>query len=411
MRTTEPAPTAAEPATGTRAGRRRRGTSTTRGVLAGTAALVVVAAALGVAMLHRDSRPPQLRLTSLGPGGVAGGASAGSGPAPQLGAPAEGAGSGGSRYLLRGTLPTGPDHAAVRRFSTPADADARALAVSLADAAGISGTPRRVDGRWEVSSGSRVVRVAIAPGTPWTYARDDATACLPLPGAAPDSVVSCGAASGSAPGTTPAPVPGDQALAAAGPLLRAVGLEPRAAHLVSPGATSLVMADPVVDGLATVGLGTSVVVDRDGVVTAQGWAPRVVRGDTYPLVTARDAFEVLQRQPQPMIACRAPADERPGERPSAPPPGCGSPLVVVGAELGLGLQWSGENPLLVPTWLFALDGSDLPVPVLAVQPEYVGTGQTPSGSATPELGGPVPLPDPTGGLPSPGLRPGTPRSP
>jgi hypothetical protein len=83
-------------------------------------------------------------------------------------------------------------------------------------------------------------------------------------------------------------------------------------------------------------------------------------------------------------------------------------LTVVGAELGLSVQHDARTgeALLVPSWLFALDGVSDTLPQVAVDPEYL---QPPSGGdqptqvpATPGSGEPgspgVEVP-PTPGLP------------
>jgi hypothetical protein len=129
----------------------------------------------------------------------------------------------------------------------------------------------------------------------------------------------------------------------------------------------------------------------------------------YPLVTAQQAFDAFTALPVPMpavdcpvpsasasasdaIGCvasvGAPALGAPSIACPTTPDGKGTcptetlpPTVVTGATLGLMLTWDTE-PLLVPAWLFTIDGASDTLPMIAVQPSYLGDPSAGSGSAS-----------------------------
>ena len=85
------------------------------------------------------------------------------------------------------------------------------------------------------------------------------------------------------------------------------------------------------------------------------------------------------------------------------------PSRVTGAQLGLILSYDASHTgsaVLVPAWLFAVAGTNDPVPVIAVAPTYLAAPTTgpstassspgaPSGPSTGSTGGaPAPLPGP-----------------
>ena len=136
-------------------------------------------------------RPAPLGLTSVG------GAGAESGQA--VLADAAG-GRQGAAALDGGSLPDGPDSAAVHRLT----GERRRRRGGRAGRGLCLARRRTRNGpRWELVDGTRALRVATGAGAPWTYARDAATACLPMPGAGPDEPVSCAAVAGR-----PAPADG-----------------------------------------------------------------------------------------------------------------------------------------------------------------------------------------------------------
>jgi hypothetical protein len=73
-----------------------------------------------------------------------------------------------------------------------------------------------------------------------------------------------------------------------------------------------------------------------------------------------------------MIACMAPPVKQ-------DPMLCGGPLVVTGARFGLSLQYDGTSPLLVPSWLFDVKGSDRAIAQVAVDPAYLAAPSNPCG--------------------------------
>jgi hypothetical protein len=76
----------------------------------------------------------------------------------------------------------------------------------------------------------------------------------------------------------------------------------------------------------------------------------------------------------PLMACPEPLP------PDADPVPCGGPITVTGARLGLSLQQSADGLLLVPAWLFDVQGSPQPLAELAVDPSLLRT-------AAPDVGG------------------------
>ena len=119
---------------------------------------------------------------------------------------------------------------------------------------------------------------------------------------------------------------------------------------------------PADTGAASSRVGTAVDPDTE---PGTGWVRRGEAGPAYPLVTARSAYEALVRTPLPMplMACPEPLP------PDADPVPCGGPVTVTGARLGLSLQQSADGLVLVPAWLFDVEGSPQPLVQLAVEPE------------------------------------------
>ena len=122
---------------------------------------------------------------------------------------------------------------------------------------------------------------------------------------------------------------------------------------------------------------------------AAGWVRRGAAGPAYPLVTARSAYEALVRTPLPMplMACPEPLP------PDADPVPCGGPVTVTGARLGLSLQQSADGLLLVPAWLFDVEGSPKPLVQLAVDPSLLQPLAPDQGGGS---GGPAARPVPPG---------------
>lgn len=183
-----------------------------------------------------------------------------------------------------------------------------------------------------------------------------------------------------APGPAPKTPTEADVRAAAAAVLDAVGLQGEPAQVnVYPGGGSLAV-EPAVGGLRSVGRTTRVEVDQNGRLTgANGWLGEPVKADTYPLITAREAFDALPVMPRMMMSC-----------PVSPQGGCQEPppAEIIGAHLGLTVAQLAEGgQVLLPAWLFDVKGSDEPVPAVAVEPRYLSSGSDPG---NPDPGNPPP---------------------
>ncbi|MGB8651666.1 MAG: hypothetical protein WCD35_13515 [Mycobacteriales bacterium] len=295
---------------------------------------------------------------------------------------ASGVSSGGGTYTLTGSLPAGrPADAAVWELARgPADS---ALVTRLASALH-AGAPVRSGTGWRAGS----LVVSGEAGQSWWY-----SAC------GPDTTVSSGDAVGgcAVPGTgaagsgsagtaapvpaEPSPVPAASVREHVAPVLTALGLAVGDATVSSGPWGGAAALDRTIGGLDTVGLTTHVDVDRQGLVTfASGWLGEATKGDSYPLVSAQQAFEALPALPRALLCPIGPDGK-----------GCGAPtpIEVTGAHLGLSLQPLADGgQVLVPSWLFDVKGGSEPVVGVAVEPRFL-TPTEPSG--TPSA---VPVPPP-----------------
>lgn len=327
--------------------------------------------------------------TSTSPG--AGGSGTGE-PLRLVGWTPAGDGPADPRYTLAdGTdLPDGPGSAAVHRVD-PRD-DAGELRSALAGLAGsLAVLP---DGQW--STGPPTVCAARPPET---AVSSDGTTAVDLPCSRSD-------VQDSRPSEV-APLPGRDAV------LEALGLSGEQAHVISrvqqPDGSELYVLDPIVSGLPTSGLRTTLVGAPDGssVSSGAGWLVRTPELAEYPVVTAAEAYQLLRRTPLPMplMACPEPLPE------GADPVPCGGPISITGASLGLSLQQSPTGYLLVPAWFFTVVGSDDPLVQTAVDPRFLQPAPTGGGtpgspgsgggavppatpSTTPSTGPGEPVPDP-----------------
>jgi len=140
-------------------------------------------------------------------------------------------------------------------------------------------------------------------------------------------------------------------------------------------------------------------VDENGKVTgANGWLSTPKQADTYPLVSAREAFDALPSVPR-MMMC-----------PVSPEGGCKepAPAEITGAHLGLSLQpLAAGGQILVPAWLFDVKGSTDPVAGVAVEPRFLASDE-PTGRPTV---GPSPGPSDNPGSPTQVEPPAPARSP
>lgn len=341
------------------------------------------------------STPPPLALDEAG-GPVT--------PSPRPSAPTEGIAPGepdphGGRLVYRasGTLPDGPDKAAVRRATGTVAASEVAR---LAEALGVRGTPRAEGASWKVGSdgdgSGPVLRVAKqAPGT-WTFARHGSGGT--------DNCVKGSVCSGKpvAPGGSGSPVSEKAAKAAAVPVLKAVGQDDAALDARQlMGSVRVVNADPVVGGLPTYGWATGIQVGPQGeVVGGSGQLKGLEKGAEYPVIGAAEALEQLNAAQPPSGVrtgdCATPAPLENGGKPSrascgkrtgAEPPT--TTVTVDKAAFGLAARYVDGKQLLVPSWIFTVrpgaGGTGDTVTQVAVDPAYL-TEHAPS-EKTPDSGG------------------------
>lgn len=241
-----------------------------------------------------------------------------------------------------------------------------------------------------INTGGTIAGTTVGSGGPVTSPTAAPKPCVsgdPQPG-----VVGCPVPSPPPVGAVRAnpPISDARALEAAKPVLAALGLGDAAPRVMSSGSWSDVTVDPTVAGLPTQGITTRISVDATGVVGAIGWLGEPSEGPIYPLVSAAQALDRLRTLPVPEIAI---ACIQGSECPSGV-------LVrpVTGATLGLALRWDGSGAVgtevLVPAWLFSLEGSTEPLAWVAVQDAYLGD----------------PTPDPGVIAPGSGSSPGNPGS-
>jgi hypothetical protein len=393
------------------------------------AALVLAGCASRNGTAARSATPPTLHLANSDIGAAATGAEApmvSRAEKPALGGP-----SIFGEFVLVGALPDEPTHAPVWRWA-PAAAT-RDEVVKLGHTVGIVGTPQRHTHGWLLTSTAGELRVTDTAGHEWAYARADLLSCSPhmidIDNPPPN-----GSGSGCAIATSSdqqvANGPDDAASrAAAAPVFSGLGLQ--GAEQVEVGApTSYVSISPLVGGLLTQGLETSVEVDTKGIRSAHGRLSMPAVGTDYPLRTAKQAFDDLRNRPQPMMAMPycgpvgpnqpAPPVALPPARESAstssggaagqgiaspkipsgsgipsasvggaPVPACPTPKPqrVTGASIGLQLTYEGSgigSALLVPAWFFTVEGWTSPTAVIAVDPAFLDSGNpTQTASSTP----------------------------
>jgi hypothetical protein len=160
---------------------------------------------------------------------------------------------------------------------------------------------------------------------------------------------------------------------AAAPVLAALGLSKAEIRVESYGSQGAVTADPVVDGLPTSGYQTRIEITADGsVLGASGYLAEPASGPSYPLISAKAAFEALAALPQPL----SPECE-----------GCPTPVPakVTGARLGLQLTALQEGAAaLLPAWLFAVEDWPMPLAQNAVVERYLERPGAPSAPPTGE---------------------------
>ncbi len=315
--------------------------------------------------------PQKLHLsTSAAP---AAGASGNPSALPRMALPVPPGVPGWAQVELTGRLPaTGPARGAVRSVSggQAAPATVRALAIALH----ISGSPRRVSGGWR-ATGPGTLQVADGPGLRWTYLGEPIVPqCYGPPirtsgltshdgmGAAaagqPDTVTAaCPMKPGQLEPAEPVPTPSGwrmptpmgapspaAAESVAKAVLQAAGVASVPLRITTIGSYEFVSADPTVDGLATSGLSTTVGVGPGNrIAQANGWLSRTVTGNSYPLISARQAFNRLKSASHP--------------RAGAHPPEVMCPL--------------NPDEFCGTAWLFSVAASSLRLPEVAINPRYL----------------------------------------
>ncbi|MEU7468271.1 hypothetical protein AB0A94_06875 [Streptomyces sp. NPDC044984] len=296
----------------------------------------------------------------------------------------------GAVYRADGPLPDGPGSAPVYRVRGQIT---QGQVVTLAKALGLDGKPVAEGGDWRIGgqdgSGPTLRVDRDAPGA-WTFSRH-------APG-----TDNCKGNVCKAPPVGGPTVSEEVAKKAAAPVFKAVGQDDAKYDASgSAGAFRVVNADPEVGGLPTHGWTTSVTVDAAGEVAGgSGRLAEPVKGDTYPVVSARKALDLMNAAPRSDgragiggCASPVPLDE---EREAAP---CGTPgtlpdqdtITVEKAVFGLAAHSVDGRPALVPSWLFEVVPADargtLTVTHPAVDPRYIAS-ETRSGEASPAPSGP-----------------------
>ncbi len=315
------------------------------GAVAATLAVVAVASLLSTD--RPPAAPPVLRIAGAESEDLAATAASGSGA-----------------YRLVGDLPTGPSEAAVQDLAAAAAPVGRVRA--LATALGETATPVRLENSWAAGD----LRVSDDPGNPWTWGQ----VCAPETAVSSDGKVAESCASGTVQSVPPAP-PGDlpavdlpaplpapevvvderEALAATAAVREALELDSGQARVEGP----YLLVDPVVDDLPTSGMSSRLQLSAESrLVSATGWLSMGVKGETYPLRTAQQALDEL-----PVITLGAPCDSAAG---------CPAGPAVTGGRLGLSRVALEQGAALVPSWLFDVEGSPVPLVALAVADRFLG---------------------------------------
>lgn len=302
-----------------------------------------------------------------------------------------------------GKLPGLPDEADA--WTLPAAAPDGDAVAHLADVLGVDGAVTRTDTGWSVGTDARRLDVQAVAGMPWSLYEsrpaDTSVSSPPVdcpPGASCTTVTAtapdcppercttstesfggnCAADDCPSPMLVDPPRPADlpskaEAEAAGRKLLTRLGVDLDQAEVrVDDGITVWnVVADPVVGGLPTVGFTTSVAVGPKGAVTyANGWLGSPDKGDRYPLIGTAAGIQRLNDEQARILIAPAPGVTGPEAEPRV--------VRVTGVRLGLQLFSTFEKTApayLVPTYLFATDGGELPV--VAVTDRYLGQQPAP----------------------------------
>ncbi|WP_033312634.1 hypothetical protein RFN58_11955 [Streptomyces iakyrus] len=283
----------------------------------------------------------------------------------------------GATYRVDGTLPDGPGKAPVYRAQGEVT---KAEVTRLAKALGVEGSPVAQGEAWKIGgqdgSGPSLQVNRQAPGA-WTFSRY-------APGT--DDCKGTDTCTAPQPGGTP--VGEDVAEKAAAPVLKALGQDDAKVDASQVmGAQRVVNASPEVGGLPTHGWTTGITVGSDGeVVGGSGQLKAPVKGDTYPVVGAQKALELMEGQPKSdhrmgIGGCASPVPlkdrlEQPCEQPSSGAPQQDT-VTVENAVFGLAAHVVDGRQALVPSWLFEVTapGAKDPFTVTypAVEPKFLAS--------------------------------------
>ncbi|MFI9752461.1 hypothetical protein [Streptomyces collinus] len=283
----------------------------------------------------------------------------------------------GATYRVDGTLPDGPGKAPVYRAQGEVT---KAEVARLAKALGVEGSPVAQGEAWKIGgqdgSGPSLQVNREAPGA-WTFTRY-------APGT--DDCKGTDTCTAPQPGGTP--VGEDVAQKAAAPVLKALGQDDAKVDASQVmGAQRMVNASPEIGGLPTHGWTTGITVGSDGeVVGGSGQLKTPVKGDTYPVVGAEKALELMEGQPKSdhrmgIGGCASPVPlkdrlEQPCEQPSSGAPQQDT-VTVRNAVFGLAAHVVDGRQALVPSWLFEVTapGAKDPFTVTypAVEPKFLAS--------------------------------------
>ncbi len=323
---------------------------------------VLVVVALGASSLlagdgvEQGSSPPPLRLTAV----------AGS----TVGAPT--AEKSQRRFVLTGSLPQDvPARGQVYRLGTTPRPTVR----QLTDTLGLPGNPDQHPQGWRKSANGLVL--TINGGGSWAWRLDSASTA--------EGPVQCIRAPCPGEGVPPyakaeRPAPSAEiAQQVASRALRALGLPTRDLLITTQGELTSVTSRPRIDGRQTYGFDTVISVGPDRTIRGgHGWLGMPQRQHVYPLINAATAFQRLLAQPHPeVVGCRPDVSDQT----SAPQ------CHVTDARLGLMMAGDSHGAVLVPAWLFSVDGQREPLPFIAIDPRYLKPPTDGESPGTPSGGG------------------------
>ncbi|MFI9200736.1 hypothetical protein [Streptomyces sp. NPDC053048] len=314
----------------------------------------------------------------------------------------------GVRYRAAGTLPDGPRTAPVH---LPEREVSSGDVAALAKALDVRGTPRLVRDTWTVGGGPDAAGPTLqvsrqGPGN-WAYSKygvPGGTDCVHPPGGAKEKeqgasgpldspAPTCPSFRDAAPDPAAAdPVSEEKARSVAAPVFKALGQDGAKTDARKLyGAVRTVTADPVVNSVPTYGWQTSVRVGADGqLVGGSGQLKMPKKGTSYPLLTARQALDELNRGAGTGHAsiggCATAVPFRDG---GDGPPCEGKtdgrePVTVTGAVFGLSAQSVSGMQSLVPSWLFTVrmpgsgaKGEPVTIAQPAIDPKFIAKRPAP----------------------------------